>query len=174
VSACHKAATYTGQQKHRGKKTRIYRVAVIYSHFKFTQNTGRTRYRELVCFTCKHDSSSVHLSVSAICSSQNAQMPCVLQHPGCYRSNCVVDPYTKFNHISNFWTECRVLYTAPKEEIQRDYIGGAGRTRDWFVPTNPFGKLLCSLSQCKFPVWRDTISLKENVWLKVCHLQDCK
>jgi hypothetical protein len=36
-----------------------------------------------------------------------------------------------------------------------------------------FGGVLYRDSHCKAPVWRGTILLKENVCLKVCHLQDC-
>jgi hypothetical protein len=75
----------------------IYIVATIYSpHFKYTQSTEYTSYRELVCFAWKNNtSSSIHLHVSAICSSKSVQTVLdftarVLQNLGCYRNNCMI------------------------------------------------------------------------------------
>jgi hypothetical protein len=72
--------------------------------------------------------------------------------------------------------EYLVLYIAPKEKIQWGYIGGAREPSDWSVPPNPsvWKSFIQRFSHRKATAWRGTILLKENVWLKVCHLRDCK
>jgi hypothetical protein len=155
-------------------------MATIYSHLKHTQKRECTKYGELVCFTWKNNSSLIYRRVSAICSSQNVQTVLdftsrVFQHLGCQRSSCTVDSCTKFNCTTNFWTEYLVLYIASKEKSNGVISGSEGaKALGLSRPVHVFGKLLFRDSYCKATVWRDTILLKENVRLKVCHLRDCK
>jgi hypothetical protein len=163
-------------------RTTEYRLTQFIHDISSTHKAQSIRDTEnWFAFTWKNNLlSSIHLNVSAICRSQNGQtvlnfMPCVFQHLGCHRSNCIFDSFTKFNYTTNFWTEYLVLYESPKEKIQWGYIGRARGPRDWPVPPNSsvWKSFIQRLSHCKAPVCRGTILLKENVWLKVCHLRDC-
>jgi hypothetical protein len=160
----------------------IYRMVTIWpQHFKYTQNIDYTWQREFICFTWMNDSSSsTHLNMSAICRPQKVQIVLdftsyVFQHLESDRSNCIVDSCTKFNHTTKFGTKYLVFYvTCPHKRIQWGYIVRTRRPRDWSVPPNSsVCKLLFRLLTVRQQCW-GTLLLKENVWLKVCHLWDCK
>jgi hypothetical protein len=134
-----------------------YRLPTIYSsHFKYTQSTQYTRYRELVCLTWKNNSSdSIPLNVSAIYNPQYVQTVldftiCVFQHLECHRSSCIVDSCTKISHTTNFWTEYLVLYISPKEKLNGVISGerggqGIGSSRKIHL----FGNVFFRDSHCK-------------------------
>jgi hypothetical protein len=157
-------------------------MAIICSlHLKYTQNTDYTRYRELVCSTwMNNSSSSTHLNVSAIC--------CPSESPNCSRF-----------HVICFWASwvwqkqlhCWIVHVDQPHYQIWDGIPGPLRS----PPKNPVGfywgdeeatrlvrptQSVClemffhTVSHCKTAVWRGAILLKENVWLKVCQLRNCK
>jgi hypothetical protein len=157
-------------------KTKVRGDHNLLTNFKYTQNTEYTRHRELLCFAWKNNSSSsIYINVSATCSSQNVQTvldftACVSRHLNCHRSNCIVESCTKINHTTNFWTEYVVLYIASKEKNSNGVYRGSEGAR----PIHLSGNVLFRDYHCKAPEWRGTIFMKEKIWLKVCHLRDCK
>jgi hypothetical protein len=102
-------------------------------------------------------------------------MPWVFQHLGCHRINCILDSCTNFDHTTKFWMEYLVLYIAAKDKIQWGLYRGNEGAKGLDRPAQPTGlekfiqRLLLSGS-----VWRGTILLQESLWLKGCHLRDCK
>jgi hypothetical protein len=151
----------------------LYRVATKYSlHFKYTKNTEYTRYRELVCFTWKsNSSSSIHPCVSAICNSQNVQT--VLNFTPCVFSVGMSQKRLHYSFVNEIQPHYQLLdgisgpIRSPKRRNPLGLYRGSERPRDWSVPPNPsVSKVFIErLSHCND---------HHHVWLKVYHLRDWK
>jgi hypothetical protein len=63
---------------------------------------------------------------------------------------------------------------SPKGEnpigLHRGSKGATGLVR---LAQSVWKSFIQKLSDCKVPVWRDIILLKENFWLNACHPRDC-